>query len=319
LQNQYPTFCVVDAEGEVTLIAWMAAVRDREFDLRETVPIVDRAGALEALLSAVRAACSPKGRLGVDDRFPAFALGALTKDLSTAQLVIDENPIVKLRLIKSAEEKRRILKGTEISEETIDEVRGSLKEGVSDLDIISRAKQVMLELGADACDHATVPIGDSNPEIPEGRGLRRGDVVGLDLGAISAGYSSDTHRKFAIQELNRASAEMQDKLAELIDKCGQKLRPAEKFSEIYNYASSLYEEAGITFVFPNVGHSVGIQTEEANLSYDSTFEVQDDMVINIELYGATEGGHFMGLEDTFLVESGASRRVTRLPRELVVA
>jgi len=316
LQNQYPAFCVVDSEGEATLIAWMAAVTGREFDLKETVPVVDKAGAIEALLSTARNARGANGTVGVDERFPAFAYSALMKEPKIAEVSIDEMPVLTLRLRKSAEEKRRILSGTGISEKTIDGVKESLKEGVSDLDIVLRAKRVMLELHADACDHATVPIGNSNPEIPEGRVLKRGDIVGLDLGAISSGYSSDTHRKFAIRELNRASAQMQDKLVGLVDKCSQRLKPGEKFAEIYNYASSLYEEAGITFVFPNVGHSIGIQTEEANLSYDSPFEVQNDMVINIELYGVTEGGHFMGLEDTFVVESGASRRITRLPREL---
>ena len=40
------------------------------------------------------------------------------------------------------------------------------------------------------------------------------------------------------------------------------------------------------------------------------------MVVNVELYGASEGAGFMGLEDTFLIESGTPRRVTKLPQEI---
>ena len=318
LENQYPAFCLIDREGEVTLVAWMAALRDREFDVKETVPAIDAGGAIEGLLSAVGAASGSNATVGVDRRFPAFAYSSLIQKPSVGKVVVDENPILKLRLKKSAEEKRRILRGTGISEGAIESVGKLLKEGVSDLDIISASKRVMMEMGADACDHATIPIGDSNPEIPDGRIVKKGDVVGLDLGAIFSGYSSDTHRKFAVGDLCRASAEMQTKLIELVTKCGQRLRPEQRFSDIYDYAAGLYEEAGISFVFPNVGHSVGIQTEEANLSYDSPFEIQDDMVINVELYGASEGSGFMGLEDTFLVESGTSKRVTKLPQEITV-
>ncbi len=318
LENQYPAFCVIDREGEVTLVAWMAALRDREFDVKETVPTIDAGGAIEELLSAVGAASGSNAAVGVDRRFPAFAYSSLIQEPKVGRVVVDENPILKLRLKKSAEEKSRILKGTDITERAIESAAKIIKEGASDLDIILASKRVMMELGADACDHATIPIGDSNPEIPDGRVIKRGDIVGLDLGAIFSGYSSDTHRKFAVGDLNRASVEMQTKLIELVTKCGHRLRPGQKFSDIYNYAASLYEEAGISFVFPNVGHSIGIQTEEANLSYDSPFEIQDDMVINVELYGASEGAGFMGLEDTFLVESGTSRRVTKLPQEITV-
>jgi len=318
LENQYPAFCLIDREGEVTLVAWMAALRDREFDVKETVPAIDAGGAIEGLLSAVGAAAGLNATVGVDRRFPAFAYSSLIQEQRVGKVVVDENPILKLKLKKSEEEKRRILRGTEISEGAIESVGRLLKEGVSDLDIILASKRVMMELGADACDHATIPIGDSNPEIPDGRIVKKGDVVGLDLGAIFSGYSSDTHRKFAVGDLNRASVEMQTKLIELVTKCGQRLRPGQRFSGIYDYAAGLYEEAGISFVFPNVGHSIGIQTEEANLSYDSPFEIQDDMVINVELYGASEGGGFMGLEDTFFVESGMPKRVTKLPQEITV-
>ncbi len=316
LQNQYPAFCIIDPEGEVTLVAWIAALRDREFDVKETVPAIDAAGAIEALLSAVRAISGPNAVMGVDRGLPAFAYSPLAQEPKIGRVAVDETPILRLRLKKSVEEKRRILKGTDISERAIELTAKAIKEGVSDLDLVSASKRAMMELGADACDHATIPIGDSNAEIPDGRVVRRGDIVGLDLGAIFSGYSSDTHRKFAVGDLSRASVEMQTKLIELVTKCGQRLRPGQKFSEVYDYAAGLYEEAGVSFVFPNVGHSVGIQTEEANLSYDSPFEVQDDMVVNVELYGASEGAGFMGLEDTFLIESGTPRRVTKLPQEI---
>ncbi len=316
LQNQYPAFCIIDGEGEVTLIAWLAALRERDFDLKEVLPAVDRAGALEALLSTIGSLRDSELTIGVDDRFPGFAYSQLTKD-ARLKIVVDEGPLLALRLRKSTEEKRRILSATEITENAIESLRQSMKEGTSDLEIISRSKRTMLELGADMWDHATIPIEDSNPEIPQGRIAKRGDVVGLDLGAIFSGYCSDTHRKFAIGSADQAAADLQVRLAEFVMKCGQRLRPGARFSEIYEYASALYEEAGMSFVFPNVGHSVGIQTEEANLSYDSVLKVEEDMVLNIELYGASENGHFMGLEDTFLVEAGTPRRVTKLPQQLI--
>jgi len=67
LQNQYPAFCVINGDGEVTLIAWLAALRERDFDVKETLPIIDKAGAIEALSSAIRSIGSTDLTIGVDE------------------------------------------------------------------------------------------------------------------------------------------------------------------------------------------------------------------------------------------------------------
>jgi Xaa-Pro dipeptidase len=316
LRNQYPSFAIISAEGEVTLIAWIAAVRDREFELKEVVPIMDRGSALEALASSVRGIVGAKGVVGVDEGLPALAYSALAKEEGYG-ILVNEALITSLRLQKSPEERRRILAGTEISEKAIESVRARLREGLTDLDVISMSKRAMLDFGADVWDHATVPVGDSNAEIPEGRSIKEGDVVGLDLGAIFAGYSSDTHRKFQLGGARPGAATMQRKLIEFVDKCGRMLTPGTKFPELYEYASSLYDEAGLSFVFPNAGHSIGIETEEANITFDSPWVVKEGMAINLELYAVSEDGNYMGLEDTYFVEEGLPKRVTKLPRELI--
>ncbi len=69
-------------------------------------------------------------------------------------------------------------------------------------------------------------------------------------------------------------------------------------------------------MFFHVGHSIGIRTEEAWITAESTLKVEEDMVLNIELYAPDESGVLIGDEETFVVGSEGGWRVTVSPREI---
>jgi Xaa-Pro aminopeptidase len=98
---------------------------------------------------------------------------------------------------------------------------------------------------------------------------------------------------------------------------GKSLVPGKTFAEVHAYAFELFAKVGIDPIFLHVGHSLGLQVEEAWIMSDDPTPVQPGMVLNIELYAPNQEGLMIGDEETFLITGTEPEQLSTLPVEII--
>lgn len=311
LKNQLPAFVYLEATGRTTLLCWLGATLGFDFPVDEVRSFFNRESALDELMDFLRTTLKPGMQIGVESSCPLAVLRKMQELIPIESLVIADEPLLALRLSKTERELALIRKATEIVETTAAELRAYLKPGLSRLRLIQLAKRLMVEQGASGIGHTTIAFGTSNPEIAYDEILQENQTVTLDLGAVVEGYVSDNRRLFYTGSILADLQALHATMCEIVAQVGQALKPGVAFADLYNLASELYGAHGLPPFFLTVGHSIGLQTEEAWIAPDSSYTVQAGMVLNIELYTAYQDGSNIGDEETFLVTGEGATRLTQ--------
>jgi len=316
LRNQTPTYSFVDEEGKVTLFVWAGATMGLTYEGEDVRTFLEISGAEEELASFLGELQGGK-RIGVESTCPYWAYRTVERVVGGENIVLADDVPLRLRLVKSEKERERMRTSTRIVEAAVSELVSELHLGVSRMDLAQKARRALAQHGATAVDHLTMAFGPSNPEVMFDEKLARDQVVTLDLGAVYEGYVSDNRRLFYTAEsLPGEMAALHGKLLGIVDGLGAALLPGTSFSSLYSLGVDLYQKRGLEPMFFHVGHSIGIQTEEAWISAESDLKVKENMVLNIELYAPHASGVMIGDEETFVIEKGGGTRITTLPREI---
>jgi Xaa-Pro aminopeptidase len=208
---------------------------------------------------------------------------------------------------------------TRITERAITACMNAAREGMSDNDFLQLARKTMIEEGAEAWDHLTLSIGDSDPEAPGiGTVLKKGDIARFDFGAVYRGYVADVNRHVVLGPVPKEAAESIDRLILLQEYYEAHVKPGVNIKELNAQATAFYESkkpGGMTFA---IGHSIGLECEEQHLFgplqvLDRPFE--QNMVFEIEAWEPFEGT-LIGVEDCYVVTAAGCRRITSLDKHI---
>ncbi len=311
LKNQLPFYVYVSANGRMTLLCWVGATLGFSFDADDVRSFFNESSALSELHDFLQETLKEGARIGVESTCPFVVVSELQKVLPSASLSVIDDTLLRLRMVKTEEEIARIRRATAIVEQTTAELRELVEPGISRLWLIGEAKRRMIEHGATGIGHTTIAFGASNPEIAFDETLEPEQLVTLDLGAVVDGYVSDNRRLLYTGVIPDDLRSLHRTLVDIVGQLGQALQPGTAFADLYNLAAEKYAEHGLPPFFISVGHSIGLQTEEAWISFDSPYTVQPGMVLNIELYSAYKDGSNVGDEETFLVTENGPLRLTQ--------
>ncbi len=318
LSNKFPPYSVIDAEGMPAAIVWAGAVGHHELWTKEVLTSFLENGTTEELIPFVQQKFPKGARVGIESSMPHQLAEVIKAKIEGIELVVIDELLDELRLVKSPQEISKLKHSLEIAEKVEETIFSEMTPDWSVFKLVSRSKQLIYENDGTGVDHATIAIGNTNPEILEDGIGSPGDLVVMDVGAILDGYVSDTRRLGCIADVSPDLSELNKTMAEIVVETGKKsLRPGRNFSEVCADAEARYLEHGKEPLFLNAGHSIGIQTEELWLTRESTRVIQENMVFNIELYSALKPGVYVGTEDTFLVKSSGGEQLTRLPHDMV--
>jgi Xaa-Pro aminopeptidase len=317
LHNQLPCFAFASQEGTITLLAWGGAAMGIDYGADDVRMIFSRDMAVAELASLGAEVLRAGYTLGIESTLPYYAYDVLQHHDPPPQLVIADDVLQRLRLIKTAAEVDRMRKSTSIVDETLLELVQTLRLGMSRLELIQEAKFRLLRNGADGVDHITVAFGSANPEVALDERLERNQIVTLDLGAVYEGYVSDNRRLAYTGAVPAALKELHGKMCWVVAEMGRSLRPGCTFSELHARAFELYAAVGLEPMFLHAGHSMGLEVEEGWILADDPTPVQPGMVLNIELYSPSEEGVMIGDEETFLVTDGEPEKLSSLPVDII--
>ncbi len=320
LSNKFPNFSVIFKDGSVTVYNWGAFGSIDELCWADDNVGIFGFDTLADFLAPNLVELGLAGkRAGVESSIPKYLLDALTGEELEMQIVECDEVPNNLRMIKSQEEVERLIRAMEITQDVTNACLPILKEGLSDNELIHYARDKMLELGADDWNHFTIRFGDSDPEGPGiGRKIERNEIIRLDFGVVYKGYVSDLNKHAIIGKADDEAKGLLSSLRQWQEYCENNIKPGVNMNEFGFEVQEWYEEK-----FPDssaylIGHSIGLQVEDAHLF--GTFggmdmEFAENMVFEIEAWEDYKDTH-LGVEDMYIVTKTGCKKLSSLTPEI---
>jgi len=318
LRNQFPFFSFIEQDGKITLLAWIGALLGGvEFAVDHVEMFADKLGGALTLKNFFNGKNLVGKRLGIEASCPYDICRMVEENAKPAGFVVIDALMDDLRAVKSKQEIEVMRKCTQIVEATVKELMEIVKPGIRRPDLMREAKYRMLKNGADGVSHVTISFGASNPEVEIDEELEKDSLVILDIGASYQGYVSDIRRHVYTGKVPEGLIELHATMCDIVDTVSYACVPGKTARELYDLTVKLYEQNGLIPLIVNIGHTMGIQTEEIWLTNTIDLILQPGMVINLELYSTYEPTDvYIGDEETYLITERGAVQLTSLPRQI---
>ena len=258
--------------------------------------------------------------LTVDQQATAQAAGGGKVELTSL-----ERGVETLRRSKDGAEIEALRTACAISTSALGELLAGELAGRTERAIARDLEWRMYAHGAEAVGFDTIVAGGPNSAIPHhqptDRPVEVGDLVKIDFGARYAGYHADCTRTVVA---GRMPADWQAEIYELVataQRAGSAaLAPAAELAAVDAAARTIIADAGFADRFTHgLGHGVGLQIhEDPYLGATATGKLGDRVAVTVEpgVYLPGRGG--VRIEDTLVVDAGATTVLTTATKELLV-
>ena len=293
---------VVTADSHVTVSANIDAGQPWRRSFGDNVVYTDwqRDNYYHAIATVLERAGVQRGRLGVeDDHVPPTTRSQLAQSLPGFTLTDISTPVMRLRMIKSAEEIALIKQGARIADLGGAAVVDAITEGAPEYEVALAGTRAMVRETAGTYPHAELRDTwvwfqsgintDGAHNWPTTRQVRRGDLLSLNCFPMIAGYYTALERTLVHGE---PSAEQLRywRINTEVHEQGQKLiKPGAVCKDIAHELNRHYEAEGLlenrTFGY---GHSFGVLSHyygrEAGLELreDVDTVLEPGMVVSME-------------------------------------
>ena len=237
------------------------------------------------------------GRLGFEARQMSVAFH---KDLKPGlRLAPCDGLVEELRVIKDADEIRRMEQSAALNHALMDWVPGVLAPGRTEAEVAWDIERFFRERGA--TENAFAPIVAVGPNaalphaIPGETLITDNCPVLIDVGARLNDYNSDQTRTFWVGDSPSPEfTRTMDQVREAQSRAIAGIRPGVPCAEVYALARDYLDSQNVGQFFTHgLGHGVGLQTHEApSLGGRSKHILQPGMIVTVEpgLYYPAWGG-----------------------------
>ena len=288
--------------------------------------------AIEGLVDSLTRCGLQRGRIAVDEfGLPVTGWQALQAALPGAEIVPAAALLWEIRMVKTAEEIRRLRQASQITEQAVMDVLRQVRPGMRDADLqrifcISIARQdgkPTFSMFASGCLTAQPHLLTSDKVIEPG------DLIRWDVGCTFGHYHSDTARAVTLGEPTARQHHNWRALADGVEAALDGIRPGADPANLFERAMAPGHAAGLRAHSRfHCGHGIGITV------YDPPVITVSDpatsvflmprpegglaagMVINIEVGHYIQGEEGYLCEDTVLVTDTGYERLTVAPHEL---
>lgn len=283
------------------------------------------------LASTMHEIFGPRARIGVPQgpetylRMPVGDYFRL-RDMVPGCEFVDATSVIKsLRMIKSAAELEKIAHACSLVSDVFEAFPDQLRPGMSEVEIFRCFKIACLERGIDDVDYL---VGGAGPggymdiiSPPSPRGVRAGDILMLDTGAVFDGYFCDFDRNFAFGSVSSAAEKAYAVLLDATEAGLEATRSGATCADIYHAMQGVIDKD-----FPGgsgvgrMGHGLGMQLTEwpSIMATDETI-VQAGMVLTLEPSVDLGGGRMMVHEENLVLTANGPVLLTRpAPKSLPV-
>lgn len=298
---------------------------DRRYDqqVAAEVAAVEVTLAPGDLIGVVIKTLPPSTRLGFEPAGLTWLdgqrlLDGLPHAVPLPQLVED------LREVKDDGELASMAAAAAIATDTLAELLGGLRPGVSEREVALELELGMRRRGADgAAFDPIVAFGEQAAEPhhrPGSRELARGDLIKLDFGAVVGGYRSDMTRTLVVGPATTRQRELYELVLEAQTAGLAALRPGVTGNDIDSACRTVITEAGLAEAFAHpTGHGVGLEIHEAprvRAGADGSIAAGTPLTVEPGVYLPGFGG--IRIEDLAVVRPDDPELLTTAPKELLV-
>lgn len=240
----------------------------------------------------------------------------------SAKFVDVSEAVTKARLVKDAEELKRIQRACDIASRAFEDLLPFIRPGVRESAVAAELVSLMQKRGAAGPSFRTIVGSGPNgaePHYTAGpRRIRKGDLVVIDFGALFQMYCSDITRTVCIGKASREQRRMYDTVARAQAAAFAAMRPGGRGKAVDAAARRVIDATKYKGRFIHgLGHSIGLAVHDgAGLYPRSRVVLEANMVFTNEpgIYVPGFGG--VRIEDDVRIREGGPRYMTSAPREL---
>jgi Xaa-Pro aminopeptidase len=282
---------------------------------------MDPADSPATALLDVLAALPAGARIALDER----GLASAVRDAVLAQfgdrIVGGASVLDTIRMIKTAEEIRRLEAAALAIESSYEAAIQAAAEGVSEAELQSVFDRNTIAIGSRP--HFTVLAFGERGALPnavptEWRKLRPGDAIRFDIGCKTEQYSSDIARTAVFGEPAEKLQTYYEAILAGEQAAIDAMRPGVAAKDVFAAAVEATRAAGIPhYRRHHVGHGIGLDTYDAPMLNDSTeTPLEPGMVFEVETPYYELGFAGLQVEDTVVITEDGCRVLTQSTREL---
>jgi Xaa-Pro dipeptidase len=321
-------FVILPASGEpVALVCSIEKTQmlDESWikDIRVYTEFVD--DPMDALTGVLREIGITSGTIGIDfDYLPFGSHERLKSRLSNLKLVDTSAKISAIRTIKSQSEIAYLDKLAKQTHHAVLDAMSASKLGETERDMANRIANGIINNGADGTRFIVFGSGlrsSHTHALANDRVPLKSEIIRLDVAGRYGAWCSDFARTYSTGEPTLLQRETYEKLWDIQTSTINMVRPGMPAEEPFFFCKKKFEQAGLKFTMPHIGHSLGVELHESPmLRPGEKTKLEVGMVINIEPLIADSAGETYHLEDLFVVTEQGPRLLTLgfAPRELPI-
>ncbi len=266
-------------------------------------------------------------KIGFDSDLSHYDYVFVTEKLLNGLDILDiTKDINSLRAVKNDYEIECIVKAQRIAEKSLEQVKQTIKEGISELELCAKLEYFMKINGSLKPAFDTIVAFGENSAIahakPSSRKLKVGDVILIDFGATFNGYCSDMTRTFVFGKYSEEIEKLYNIVLGAneiaIDCIRSGIPPREADRVARNYLDLHRMES---YFNHSLGHGVGLEIHEyptlsSRILTDD--RLKDGMVITIEPGIYIEGLCGIRIEDMIVVKGANAINLTTSNKKLEI-
>ena len=283
----------------------------------------------ETVLQALRDAGLRHGRVGAElgqEQRMGMPVGAyleLVQALPQVAFVDAAEVIIRLRMVKSAEEVAYIRKAAEITARARQRLYDrELKPGMTEREAVRALRRLILEEGGDRMSFCHLQNGRPGQmnQFHYDRPLERGMIIGMDTGAYYGMYTVDYPRFAVLGKATEEQKRVHEAVKHVNRRMAEALRPGITCSELHAIALAACREAdvepdeGHKQPGTRMGHGQGMcLTEPPSITEDDHTPLEAGVVISTEpgvSGGAARGNVEYLWEDVHVVTADGHEQLT---------
>jgi Xaa-Pro aminopeptidase len=270
----------------------------------------------ESFVAGLKTALSgSSGKVGLvgSYSFPAREFGFNVVDV--------ERPFLKMKSRKTASEMKVMREAARITSYGMRAAVEATRIGVRENEIAAAACKAMFEEGASRLAFQPIiaagPRAGTKHDYPSKRKIEDGDMVYIDLGAISDGYYCDMSRTVLIGKGTPTQRNALDSVLEIYNDLKYRIRPGISAGEVARAGEKLAESKGWLADFWAMGHGLGTGFLEIPMFMPNSPDVfETNMVFAFEPMIVRLGLGTAVVEDTVAVTDSGMTSLTEYERKL---
>lgn len=278
---------------------------------------------ISAVINAILKAEKVKS-VGLEENIPYTEYKKTLQMLSNYTVFDISKTLDEIRSVKTAKELEHIKSAQNITDKTLEKIKGFIKLGITERDLSIELKYQLLKNGAD--DFAFEPIvafskNTSKPHcLLSDTKLENGDLIMLDFGAKVSNYCSDMTRMLSFGKpsadiLSTYKLVLKAQLLALNTlKNNVSARETDNLVREIFMANGYYENFG-----HGLGHGVGLQIHEnPNLNKKTEDVLKTNMVVTIEPGLYFKNSYGIRIEDLVVIKDDGIENLTKSTKDLVI-